>query len=115
MLWRRIEDAGLPQPAKEFRFAVPLGRQFRADGFYEPDLLIEVDGGVFMPGGGRHTRGSGFSEDCVKTNLAAILGYRVLRFTKDMIRDGTAVDHLRRALEPRSTPAQMSLIGGTVA
>jgi hypothetical protein len=115
MLWNRIDDAGLPQPRKEYRFAIPLGRQFRADGFYEPDLLIEVDGGVFMPGGGRHTRGSGFSEDCVKTNLAAILGYRYLRFTRDMIKDGIAVDHIRRALKQRPTPAQLSLIGGTIA
>lgn len=114
MLWSRLAEAGLPEPQKEYRFAKPEGRMFRADGFYPPDLLIEVDGGVFMPGGGRHTRGSGFSDDCEKLNIATVLGYRVLRFTKDMIRSGMAVEHIRRALERHAPPLQMPLTGGSI-
>ncbi len=62
----------------EFKFHPT--RKWRAD-FAIPSakLLIEVDGGAWS--GGRHTRGSGFIADQEKTNAAACLGYRVLRYT----------------------------------
>lgn len=100
LLWHRMADAGLPEPVKEYRFAESIGRQFRSDGFLAPDLLIEVDGGVWMPGGGGHSHPMHLETQHHRDNLAVILGFRVLRFTEKMIRDGTAVDHIRRALEP---------------
>jgi very-short-patch-repair endonuclease len=113
MLWRRIDDAGLPEPIKEHRFAASIGRRFRADGFYPPDLLLEVEGGIWAANPGRHNRGSGFQQDAEKYNLAAILGLRVLRFTERMIKDGTAVEHIRRALEASTaTTHQLALTGG---
>lgn len=115
MLWRRIRDADLPMPELEYRFALAIGRQFRADGFYPPDVLLEVEGGIWAPNAGRHNRGSGFQDDAEKYNLAAILGFRVLRFTERMIKDGTAVDHIRRALERRQPDSQLTLPGGDVA
>jgi very-short-patch-repair endonuclease len=115
MLWRKIDEAGLREPIKEHRFAAALGRQFRADGFYPPDLLIEVEGGIWSANPGRHNRGSGFQTDAEKYNLAAILGLRVLRFTERMIKDGTAVDHIRRALEARGATHQLALTGGNTA
>ncbi len=59
-------------------------RKWRAD-FAIPSakLLIEVDGGAWS--GGRHTRGAGFIADQEKTNAAACLGYRVLRYTPKRI------------------------------
>lgn len=75
-------------PESEYRFHP--GRRWRADfAFPAARLLIEVEGGVWT--GGRHTRGAGFTADCTKYNAAALLGYRTLRFTADMIDDGSAL------------------------
>lgn len=52
-------------------------------------LAVEIEGGVWT--GGRHTRGKGFSEDCVKYNTATSLGWKVLRFTGDHIESGYAL------------------------
>ena len=40
-------------------------------------LAIEVEGGVF--GNGRHVRGKGFVRDMEKYNMAAILGWKLIR------------------------------------
>jgi very-short-patch-repair endonuclease len=109
-LWNRLDRAGLPLPTLEYRFALSEGRQYRADGAYvDAKLLIEVEGGIWV--GGRHNRGGGFDDDAEKYNLAALLGWRVLRFTNRMIADGTAIQTITRALE-RDDPAQLLLIGG---
>lgn len=65
---------------REYRF--DADRRFRFD-YALPDLLIaiEIDGGVWMDGGGRHNRAAGFLTDLEKLNLAASKGWRVLRFT----------------------------------
>ena len=39
---------------------------------------------------GRHTRGAGYSKDCEKYNRAALLGYTVLRYTTNQVRDNPA-------------------------
>ena len=62
----------------EFRFCP--GRLFRAD-WYIPSLnvLIEYEG--IFAAQSRHTHLEGYSKDCEKYNLAAIMGFRVLRYT----------------------------------
>lgn len=67
-----------PDACAEFKFHP--SRKWRAD-FALPaaKILVEIDGGVWS--GGRHTRGAGFVRDQEKLNAAAVLGYRVLRFT----------------------------------
>ena len=69
----------------EYRF--DQARKWRFD-IAIPDrkLAIEVDGGTWV--GGRHTTGAGFRRDCEKMNAATVQGWRVLRFTSDMVRDG---------------------------
>ena len=86
-----IKAIGLPAPVREFYFAKP--RRFRAD-FAWPDrkILAEVEGGTWS--GGRHVRGKGYESDCEKYSIAAMLGYRVLRFTTAMVRDGRAIGFL---------------------
>ena len=42
-------------------------------------VAIEIEGGVWTIG--RHTRGSGFIKDMEKYNAAAIMGWKVLRYT----------------------------------
>jgi hypothetical protein len=57
---------------------------------------LEIEGGTWT--GGRHVRGRGYEGDCEKYNAAALAGWTVLRETTAMIRDGRALDWLRRAL-----------------
>lgn len=59
-------------------------------------VAVEIDGGSWV--GGRHTSGSGFEADCEKLSEAAALGWRVLRVTPKMVKDGRAVDVILRAL-----------------
>jgi very-short-patch-repair endonuclease len=81
---------------EEFRFAAPE-RQWRADfRLLDHPVLIEVEGG--QEGTSRHRSYYGFPEDCVKYNHAAMLGWRVYRFTSEQVKDGTAREFLERAL-----------------
>jgi hypothetical protein len=74
--------AGLPIPVAEFRFHP--ARRFRFDfAFPGHFVAVEIDGGVWS--NGRHTRGAGFIADQQKTNLAAVNGWRVLRYTPDRL------------------------------
>jgi very-short-patch-repair endonuclease len=77
-----------PDAVAEFRFHPT--RKWRSD-FSIPSkrLLIEVEGGIFS--GGRHTRGAGFMGDMEKYNAAAILGYRVLRYSPQQLKAHTSV------------------------
>jgi len=87
--------AGVPKPARQFRFAPP--RRWRAD-FAWPTahLLLEVDGATWT--GGRHTTGSGIESDAEKQSTAAAVGYRTMRVTKAMVRDGRALLLIEQAL-----------------
>jgi very-short-patch-repair endonuclease len=72
-------------------------RKFRADfAFVLEWLLVEVDGGLHQQG--RHTRADGFEKDCTKLNEAALMGWRVLRFSPAMVSSGFAVNTIKRAL-----------------
>ncbi len=93
----QIRAVKLPEPVRELRFNAQ--RRWKADfGWPEHRLLVEVEGGTFMRGGGRHNRGAGMSKDASKYNAAVLGGWRLLRFTPDMIRDGSALATLETAL-----------------
>ena len=88
---------GLPVPVAEFRFHPT--RKWRFDwAFVDQKLAIEIDGGVFMEGGGRHSRGAGYRADCEKLAEAAILGWRVIRCLPEQAEDGTVANWISRAL-----------------
>jgi very-short-patch-repair endonuclease len=99
----QLEQAGIPFD-REYRFSPE--RKWRADflmgnhdgPFGNYMVLIEVDGGTWLPEGGRHTRGPGFERDAEKLNAAAELGYRVLRFTPRMVESGEALAQIKRIL-----------------
>lgn len=94
-----IKARGLPAPEPEYYFARP--RQWRFDLAWpavRPRLALEVEGGTWLDGGGRHNRGSGYEGDCEKYNEAALRGWRVLRATTRMVEDGRALALLERAL-----------------
>ena len=87
VLAEKLVASGLPNPAREYKFH-PI-RRWRSDLAYPLDMiLIEVEGGAFVRG--RHVRGYGYRNDCIKYNAAALLGYTVLRFTTDMVKSGVA-------------------------
>jgi Uncharacterized protein conserved in bacteria len=59
-------------------------------------VAVEIDGGQWASGGGRHATDA----DREKLNAAAAHGWRVLRFSREMLeRDPAAcAEHVRRAL-----------------
>lgn len=94
-LVQQITWAGLPPPELEVRFAPK--RRFRFDLCWpQHKLAAEVDGATWA--GGRHARGGGIETDSEKYSLAAVLGYRVMRFTRRMIESGRALALVERAL-----------------
>lgn len=84
----------LIHPTREYRFNAD--RKWRFD-FAWPDIRIavEVEGGTSF-GLSRHSRGEGFEADCEKYNAAAAKGWRVFRFTTQMVKDGRAIAEIKR-------------------
>lgn len=90
-----LKARGLPMPINEYKFHDT--RRWRFDMCWPEEMLaVECDGGVWSQG--RHVRGAGYENDCEKLNVAAELGWRVLRFTTGMIRSGKAIEQLQRIL-----------------
>lgn len=94
ILQANLLAAGMPKHfvdslQREYAFAKPA-RNYRADyAIVGCSLLIECEGGIWKYG--RHNRAEGYLEDMVKYNLAAELGYRVLRYTpQDIIKPAAA-------------------------
>jgi len=87
---------GAVSPMHEYR----KGRAWRFDlAWPEVKVAVECEGGTWA--GGRHTRGAGFAEDCVKYAEAALAGWLVLRVTGEHIADGTALRWVETALGQR--------------
>ncbi len=95
LLANQILIAQLTPPEIEYQFHKP--RRWRFD-FAWPGikLAVEVEGGTWA--NGRHTRGSGFAQDCEKYNTAALDGWTVLRFTGKMIEGGEALSIIDAAI-----------------
>jgi very-short-patch-repair endonuclease len=92
----QLRAAGLPMPEREYRI-IP-GRRFRADfAWPERRLMAEIEGGVFSRG--RHTRPIGYTQDCEKYTLAALEGWKVLRFTSGHVESGWALEKTEQALK----------------
>lgn len=86
---------------REFIFAPP--RKYRAD-FVLPSkakgtVLLEVEGGVWLQGGGGHQRGKGFTKDVRKYELAREKGYQVVRILPETIDSGECIAWVLKALE----------------
>lgn len=94
--WRMVDG---PDLTPEHRFAAEIvglgpGLRARLDAAGLADwrfdrahlaakVAIELDGGTWA--NGRHSRGAGFAEDCRKINAAQLAGWKVFRFTTDML------------------------------
>lgn len=90
-----ILKATCPGFEKEFRFHPT--RRWRFDYCWPDEMVaLEKEGGIWQKS--RHTTGKGYTGDCEKYSEANILGWCVIRATTDMIKDGTALDMVERAL-----------------
>jgi very-short-patch-repair endonuclease len=90
-----IRAEKLPPPEREFAFCAE--RKWRFDfAWSRIKVGVEVEGGTWVSG--RHARGEGYRRDCEKYNAAQLMGWKVLRFTTEMVADGTAVRVLRGVL-----------------
>ncbi len=79
----------IPEPVEEFKFLPD--RRFRFDYAWPKfRIAVEVEGGIWIPGGGGHNRPLHFLKDLTKYNLAALHGWTVFRFTPKEFKDGTA-------------------------
>ena len=92
----QLRAAKLPHPVREHVFAPP--RRWRFDFAWPAQMAaIEVEGATWS--GGRHVRGSGFEQDAEKYGRAAILGWRVVRVTGAMVKDGRALAWAQELLQ----------------
>ena len=92
----QIKAAGLPEPVRQYHYARP--RKLRAD-FAWPDagLLVEVQGGLFSRRNGAHGSIEGILADIDRLNEATLAGWRLLRASTDMVKDGRALALIERA------------------
>lgn len=64
-------------------------RRFRFDfAILKLKIGIEYEGGIYNFG--RHVRGRSYTSDCIKYNLAQIEGWKVLRYTVNMVEENPA-------------------------
>ena len=78
------QSLGGPALEREFRFHAE--RKWRADfAHVESRTLIEVEGGIFIKGGGRHNRAAGFIADAEKYLEAVLAGWTVIRLTEKQL------------------------------
>lgn len=104
---RSLEDAfadqishlaipGLIMYVREFRFC--SDRRWRFDLAWPAlKIAVEIEGGTWA--NGRHNRGAGFEEDCVKYNTAESMGWYVLRLTAAQVHDGRGIEWLMKLIE----------------
>lgn len=101
---------GLPPFVRDHKFAVAaMKRRWKFDfAWLEQKVAVEVEGlnvrqnaaGEWQLSG-RHATVTGFREDCVKYNAAALLGWIVLRFVSNQVSSDYGVQATMRALSMR--------------
>jgi very-short-patch-repair endonuclease len=88
-----------PAVERQFRFAAELGRQFRWD-FAWPDrkLAVEIQGGIWKRGGGAHSHPTDILRNMRKYNAGTALGWRLLQFSTDEVKSGSALQYTMTVL-----------------
>src|SRR2546425_6750400 len=96
--WRALRG---PELKKEFFFHPE--RKWRADfAHVESRTLFEIEGGLYVDGGGRHNRAAGFIADAEKYLAAFLAGWNVVRITHPQI-TAPNVERIIRAVHSRMT------------
>lgn len=85
---------------REYKFL--HDRRFKFDiAIPEQKIAVEFEGGIFS--GGRHTRGKGYANDAKKYNLAAMHGWKLLRYTSADVQnlnwEFEAAEEIRRLIK----------------
>jgi len=94
LLLFQIKAEGLQIPIPEYQFAKNIGRKWRFDFAYPNIKLgIECEGAIFAYG--RHNRPTGFQGDLHKYNCAALLGWIVLRYSSEDIKNYHAINEIK--------------------
>lgn len=84
--------------SEEYLFHPP--RKWRFDFvILDAKVAIEIEGGIWVQGGGGHNRGKAFLDDMEKYNHASLSGWRLLRFTPDQVLRGEAISFIKKVLE----------------
>lgn len=107
LLLRQLQDNGFEKPQLEYHFIrelIPDGPKLRerikAAGLKDwrfdyawpsVKIAIELDGGQWKPGGGKH----GTDDDYHKINVATSLGWKVYRFTHRMVQRNQAIKFMK--------------------
>lgn len=92
----QAKEAYLKTPVAELMFAKP--RKWRFDyAFLDWKIALEIDGGLFLKGGGRHNRGASMLKDYEKLNTAACMGWKVIHLTPQQVRRGELTRWLKLA------------------
>ena len=93
------QSLGGPVLEREYRFHPT--RKWRADfAHVESRTLIEVEGGIYIAGGGRHNRAAGFLADLEKYLEASLAGWHVVRLADALI-TAPNIERLIRAVHDR--------------
>lgn len=99
------QETGLPLPERNYRFH--LSRRWEIDFAWPIQKIgIEIDGGIWMKGGGAHSRPANIERDMEKHNAATLSGWKILRVQPQHIHSGEAMELLHRMLDdPKKFPA----------
>ncbi len=88
---------GILEPVREFKFHHT--RKWRFDfAWINERVAVEIEGGLFLAGGGRHNRGASMKADMEKYNEAACLGWIVLRYTPDQLLKSIVYSQIQEAI-----------------
>ncbi|MCI0726625.1 MAG: hypothetical protein L0332_07880 [Chloroflexi bacterium] len=104
LLLHQIRGASLPEPRQEYVFHAERNWRFDLDWKQQGHLVAcEIDGGIWLQTSTGRSKGHAhpvrFQQDLEKFNEAALYGWLIIRVTPEMIRDGRAIDWLKRALD----------------
>jgi very-short-patch-repair endonuclease len=103
--WKLIAS-DLPEPEAEYNFDGHIGRKHRFDFAFPLHLVaVEIEGNAWnVKGGGKHMQ----ERDLEKYNIAASLGWRILRFSPTMLKrdPDTCIGKVVEALEWNSTKSK---------
>lgn len=78
----------MPDPVTEYPFSAVIGRKHRFDvAFPFHKIAVEIEGNAWnVKGGGKHMQDA----DLEKYNIAALLGWRVFRYSPAMLENNPA-------------------------
>jgi very-short-patch-repair endonuclease len=97
-LFAEMKLFGLPLPVRQHIFHPT--RRWRFDfAWIDRKIAVEIQGGIFMKGGGAHNRGAFMELDYDKINAAQVLGWKVFQFGPSQCRGKSRTMRASAALE----------------